>query len=164
MKDFLNINIRRSSDPHRDIYLNITSNNLQCEADSYYLLLDKGVENQIGGFRKVLTVLIQILEGWKIKVESLRLGSVDYLPFDFSDEYIGCLRVELLAGLNLSIQYGFTQKLMGMELSPSDVENFVIQNIDFVPTSTSVFWDKELLVQNLNRCIENFTLQIANES
>jgi hypothetical protein len=93
------------------------------EANTYYLAIDKGLMPGIDSTNKVLSVLHRLINNWIDVIESIledkSSNRLTYLPFDFSDEYLGCLRVELLSEGVLKIDYGYTYGIVGYTISPS---------------------------------------------
>jgi len=53
--------------------------------DSYYFAIDTELLPEVEGDRKIRAVLQRLHEQWLQAIESLKVGGVAYLPFDFSD-------------------------------------------------------------------------------
>ncbi|MFG0295539.1 MAG: methyltransferase [Maioricimonas sp. JB045] len=64
-------------------------------ADAYYLALDRGCQPETRSPAKVRAVLASLLGQWRQQIASASAGDVVDLPFEFTDEYIGCLRCQV---------------------------------------------------------------------
>ena len=153
MNNLIEINLINTKDFHRDLNLVIPSINLEVIADSYYLLLDNLIKTDSEGYDKVLNVLISILSQWKIKIEKLEVGDKCFLPFDFSDQYIGCLRIEQVDTENISGMYGVTQNIMTIGINPSDVNEFILAESDFRSRPKKFSFLKYDLLSSINLSI-----------
>lgn len=158
MSIFLKISLTRTLDYHKDILIDVPLLGIHSKLDSYYFLLDRNIIFYSTGYKKVTEVLIHILQEWKKKIINLKV--VDYLPLDFSDQYIGCFKLELLNKESIKVTYGFTQKIMGMDIFPSNVQHFVIRDEDFETDSKTVI----VSVSDLLKAIDNSCQLLANQS
>jgi hypothetical protein len=157
MKEIIRIELKKDGDFHKDLFLNMPMINLSCEADSYYFLFAKSSGANVG-YSKVVEILQHLLKAWLMRMDSLPITRICYLPFDFSDQYIGCLRIESVEQNKIQIQYGFTQKFMGMEISPAEINNFILQEDDFDQDSGVVVLDKD----DFKKSIEESIAQIRD--
>lgn len=153
MHNYININISPSGSLHNDLHLIIKAIDFECVADTYYLLLDDNIQWTHDDYKKVNEVLIHILNKWIDKLESLKLGDQCFLPFDFSDQYIGCLCVELIDKTTLKGIYGFTRKITGIHIYPSDIESFTIEINDFESDSRAFSIDQKNLISDIHHSI-----------
>lgn len=99
-------------------------------ADLYYLASDNNLEiEQIE--IKIKVSFVKLMNQWIDRIESLNLSETTYLPFDFSDQYIGCLKVSKLENDKLSLLYGYTRQFEGWQLPPSNIEKFILNENSF---------------------------------
>ena len=93
------------------------------ESNTYYFAIDKGFMPNSDSTYKVLKNLNLLVGKWGNCIGSMSDNErIVYLPFDFADEYIGCLRVELLTNGNVRVEYGYTEKIKGYSFNPSQIE------------------------------------------
>jgi len=165
VNNFLTIELNPTKDVHGDLLLSIPSIGVECLADSYFLIGDKYLQTNKEGYEKVAEVLIHILLGWKSKIEALKNQSTCFLPFDFSDEYIGCLRLQLIEKDTLNLHFGFSQKIPGFGINPSDVESFDIEDSDFIKDNEvgEITVDKVTLLNSIDVSIRNIKLNFIHD-
>ncbi|MBO0933546.1 hypothetical protein [Fibrella aquatilis] len=108
-------NIKRSA--HEDVFVTWQEMQLEKVVDSYFFVIDEGSIPEHGVFNKAATVLKHILLEWKSVIENIKQDETVYLPFDFSDEYIGYLKVTQSRD-NLIIGYGVTRRFFGWNIDP----------------------------------------------
>ncbi|QDU39297.1 Demethylspheroidene O-methyltransferase [Maioricimonas rarisocia] len=65
------------------------------KADAYFLALDSGCQPDSRSPTKVRAVLASLLGQWHELIASASAVDVVDLPFEFADEYIGCLRCQV---------------------------------------------------------------------
>lgn len=164
MNNFLTVEFKQKNN-HDDLFLRIPSIKFICSADSYYLSDDKYLQTNKEGNEKVVEVLIYILLGWKSKIKTLQHQDICFLPFDFADEYIGCLKLQLVEEDSINLQYGFSQKISGYGINPSDVESFDIEDSDFRKDSEEgkITVDKKTLLNSIDTSIRNIKLNFVND-
>lgn len=113
---------------HNDLVLNVGG--LEIESDSYYFALDKNIKPESEDADKIKIVIKSLLAQWKNYVSRAKSGEVIYLPFDFSDEYTGCIRCEFQnADVLLTIGY---LELQGWSFFPSDISEYVKSSRYFI--------------------------------
>lgn len=154
MNNFLTITISKDVGVHKDIELKIPSIEIDRHADGYFLFLDEDINTDADGYEKVVEVLKCILRGWISRINSIKLGGINFLPFDFSDQYIGCLRVEMISRDNLFVSYGYTTKITGVDVNASSLEDFVLENNDFKQRSPLIEISKEQLLRDIQSSLE----------
>ncbi|WP_128546997.1 hypothetical protein [Larkinella soli] len=76
---------------HKDLTLEI-EHLVSDTQDSYFFALDNFILPDKENWEKVKVVVSYLLNKWEIAVREI--DSATHLPFDFSDQYIGCLKVE----------------------------------------------------------------------
>lgn len=114
------------------VLLNHCGEELAC-ADTYYLVIDSLLYEKEESFERVLKVLIKLLSDWISQVEGATEKNAIYLPFDFSDQYIGCLKICKLNSSSLYVYYGYTKKMEGHSIRPSNtIPYFLLNDDDFI--------------------------------
>ncbi|MER7624372.1 hypothetical protein [Streptomyces sp. NPDC126503] len=79
----------------------------------------------------------RLLEQWRSQVDGLRgAGGTAYLPYEFSDECTGWLRVSSAEGHNAEVQAGWTM-VSGWSFTPSDYLETAQQIADFEPEANA---------------------------
>ena len=104
---------------------------------------------------KILAVLKALIIQWKIEIENIDADMVCFLPFDFSDEYIGCFRFEKVEN-RIHGSYGSTQKITGWMISPSKLDQFQIEESDYRITSKIFEVEEGELLASLDSCLTKF--------
>lgn len=135
---------------HNNLILELLPLNFTKVADSYYFALDNGFMKGDESTLKVILNIELLLQNWMKKIEKIDVKETAYLPFDFSDQYIGCLRVKRISETMLSIDYGATLKYDAFLLSPSDFAEFEINDEDFSKDNINSF---EISITDFNKDI-----------
>lgn len=121
--------------------------NFERLCDSYYFATDRDYDAEEGS-GKTREVLRLLLDQWIAHIGQLRDSECIYLPFDFSDQYTGCMRVMRRAN-----KYGLTpgwSAIEGFLHCPSDISRYVWQVKDFSPcTDYTLTTTRELLLPQL---------------
>lgn len=130
---------------------------------SYYLAIDRGLLPDLDNTYKVLINLKLLVANWIDCVKSVFKNNspVIYLPFDFSDQYLGCLRVKLLPNGALKLDFGSTREITGYSINPSQIKCLnedIVRNYE--RTSDSFECNHEELLTDLNRMIVLVDVQI----
>jgi hypothetical protein len=110
---------------HDDLFLSLPS--YRRVADTYYFAIDSGILDRDESEEKVRKVIESLLDQWSRALDSG--SSPIFLPYDFSDQYTGCLRV-LVEGDFVHVTPGFSNR-EGWSFSPSDISDFVLSVSDF---------------------------------
>ena len=90
-------------------------------ADSYYFAIDWTFERGDESPHKAGRCLSQLLKAWIAALET-SAGAYVFLPYDFSDEYTGCLRCKI-SGESIEIMPGFST-MAGHSVSPSNPSDY----------------------------------------
>lgn len=123
--------------------------------DNYFL---KGEEN----LKKVLLNIEIMLKKWiKYLEENNSSNAIVYLPFDFEDEYIGCLKIFFLSKVKIKIEYGYTEKYQGCCISPSQWNNIDYIIDDYDNLSDSFEEDLNDFIKDLNFSINQINKKIG---
>ena len=121
---------------HQDLTLTITEIGLEQVADSYYVHIDDFYEVATDNENKTISVLIILLTFWLQKVKASIINKSFYLPFDYADEWTGCIRIKRVDDENIEINYGHTS-FEGWRTYPSKADDFMISDSDYNPEKLS---------------------------
>ncbi|UYQ95587.1 hypothetical protein MKQ68_10790 [Chitinophaga horti] len=143
----------QADDSHRDILIVFDELRLVETVDSYYLAIDHAFMPGMSGDLKVTLVLEKLIARWHEFVLELGTGDVVYLPVDFSDQYLGCFRVERLTSGYVLVSYGFTTAITGHHISPSDIPRLKLSDEDYKVASAIIEFDKDVLVDYIQQAL-----------
>lgn len=143
---------------HKDILLTSALLSLEECVDSYYFLIDNGFMSREESFEKVAILLKNLLNYWTMKVEALGINDIVYLPFDLSDEYLGCFRIISLENDKIDIDYGYTRIYKGWSIVPSNIENtdLVLNESDYTRTTETMTIKKSQFIEDIQSSIIKF--------
>lgn len=143
----------RSDKGHKDLSLIFNELDIVKVADSYYFAIDNQVLPQSESKDKVILILKNLIDGWMKRVLALTVNEITFLPFDFSDQYLGCLMVKQINSVEISVCYGITTSVSGWEISPSIIGDLVISENDFEVTSYTVELNKHAFVSSIRQSL-----------
>ena len=89
----IDFRLNRNRTGHEDIVFLLGSYSRIC--DSYYFFVDYTFDPDDESVDKALKVMRKLLQQWINAVDSLVEGQIIYLPFEFSDQYTGCVECTL---------------------------------------------------------------------
>lgn len=91
------------------------------DADVYYFAIDNNVR-AINDITKIFLGFKNLLKKWLKCTDSLfhKKNDLIYLPYDFSDQYIGLIRIRRISD-KFYIDYGYTEEIQGFSIYPSQV-------------------------------------------
>ena len=125
--DSLLIKFRDNGTAHDDLHLWLEG--YSRTADSYYLAIDPSMLPRQESADKVRRVLVRLLQRWMEVLPQATPTKPVYLPFDFSDQYTGCLSckhadefVEIVPGIS---------SREGWNVGPSDPDDYFFGITDF---------------------------------
>jgi hypothetical protein len=127
------LEFRDNATAHDDLFFPFNGRVRTC--DSYYFRLDRNLDPDEEGPEKAKNVLKRLLEQWLEFVKDSVSGEIVFLPYDFSDEYIGCLRCEV-QNASVSLTDGYLE-ISGASIYPSDIEDLVKSKSYFTATDKS---------------------------
>ena len=137
--------IQNDAGGHKDLNFQIDGLTEQLTFDSYYFAL---ATERASEHLSTVQAIAQLISFWIMKLESLDSNETIFLPIDFSDQYIGCLRVTSMNG-ELELNYGYTIT-GGYGVNPLDPEEFSNNVKDFVAEPVNLLLShRELLVNPL---------------
>ena len=128
------LEFRDNNTHHNDLFLHFGDQIIEC--DSYYFALDRNVEPEKEDIDKIKAVIKELLNQWKMYVSRAKSGEIIYLPFDFSDEYTGCLKCEFEDDF-VSLTVGYLQ-FEGWLFFPSDISSYIKSNKLFIKSKDSI--------------------------
>lgn len=155
MKNIISVLLKEIDGLHQDLHLNISTIDFIVVADSYYYILDKSISDNPHVEKNKNSIICNTLNEWRNKIINFKKGNTYFLPFDFSDQYIGCLRLEVINDMVIQTSYGITQKILGMMINPSQLEQFDIDDSDFEKDSESFIINKDDLIFSIEYSIES---------
>lgn len=122
--------------------------------DSYYLDID----DTATASPDLRGSLARLLEQWRNQVDGLRgTGGIAYLPYDFSDECTGWLRVSSVDGHSAEVQAGWSLA-SGWSFTPSDYLATASEIADFDPEANArIVCSLNDLSQRITTNAETFT-------
>lgn len=119
------IELDTESDGHSGLIVELPKMKMNERFDSYYFQ----VECEPFEITDIKQAISNLIEYWKDKIIAMDSTEPIYLPIDFSDEYIGCFRLECVKG-KINMQYGFS-RTNGFGISPSKPGDFYKSVKDF---------------------------------
>lgn len=119
---------------HEDLILEMNPINLRVVADTYYFRILDDFEPITDENLRIKHAIALLLGYWMKKVISLDVSDYCYLPFDFSDQYTGCLKVAKIQKGSLNISYGYSL-VEGWSVDPLNPGDYTERVIDFRVTS-----------------------------
>jgi hypothetical protein len=123
----IDFRFERNGTGHNDIVFHLNDYSRVC--DSYYFFIDYAFDPDGESVDKALKVMRKLLQQWVDVVEHLAEDHVIHLPFDFSDQYTGCIRCTLAQG-ELLLRAGYSNR-EAWRSWPSGIGNYVNSINDF---------------------------------
>ncbi len=123
----IDFQFHRDGTGHKDIVFCL--HDYSCVCDSYYFFIDYNFYPDDGSVDKALKVMRQLLQQWMIAIENLTENETVYLPFDFSDQYTGCVECTVSQG-KLVLRAGYSNR-EAWRSWPSDISNYIHAINDF---------------------------------
>lgn len=149
----ISIDIKRVKDGI--IKLELSPISFSRESSTYYWAIDEYFQKGDEGVYKVLKNFKLMLSKWLNSILQNKKEGVFYLPFDFSDEYIGMLKVSFFNHDITKVEYGYTQELTGWKISPSQYKKFDIHPNDYNSISSSFEISTNDFIEDLNTWIKD---------
>jgi len=144
---------KEKKDHHRDITIIISDINFHSEVDSYYLCIDSLFMPDHETPDKVEKCLKLMIENWVVTIEKIGVDRMVYLPYDFSDQYIGVLRVRMKSDGRIYFSAGHTTRYCGYEISPSRDTTLNLKEDEFVIDGDEVALSKDILINRLSNSL-----------
>jgi len=150
MTDILTIDIiDNDKGGHDDLLFSIPDLIGDKEFDTYYFYLAVEPAETIDEIKNAVS---QLLQFWLDKVSGSINGETIFLPIDFSDQYIGCLKVQN-QDMKLVLTYGFSRR-EGYSVDPLNPENYYKEINDFKADSEKQMTiDQTVFISSLDKQI-----------
>jgi len=116
---------------HDDVVLILGDHRDVC--DSYYFAIDHTFMPSREDGQKVRIVLTVLLERWIEAITSSPTGHTVFLPYDFSDQYTGCIQCERVTDTDLHLTLGYSKR-EGWAVMPSNPGDYFQTVSDFTGT------------------------------
>eukprot|EP01133_Synstelium_polycarpum_P016563 gene16563-19681_t len=152
---------------HDDLFLRIGTEPAYLKtADSYYLfdfleISDEEIKSKnLKGQQLLSFGLIRLLDYWTSRITSIEPGQCTFLPFDFSDEYIGGLLIEARA-TDFKLKPVWTDQIHGYAVGQSNLDA-QIKNKDLLfKHEVEAEWmiDQQTLLGDLELSKKDFALR-----
>jgi hypothetical protein len=154
------LEFRDNRTSHEDIHLCLDG--YSRVADSYYLALDSFMDPEDESVDKTRRVFARLLNLWVEALGQATREQPAYLPYDFSDQYTGCLRCRP-DGEALEVTAGWSRR-EGYCVSPSDPGDYFFGLTDFNPDlSSTTRLRREEFLRQLDESIREANLQITEK-
>ena len=142
---------------NKEFVLELKQSNFKEYSDFYYYAIDNGI-----GEKRNIVIENQIenIKNWKEQILNFTFGEL-FLPFDFSDQYLGCLRLSKgKSGYNLS--YGFFDGIRAAY--PSYYRPFIPSKFDgkFIETFSISKVNCEALINDIETNITKLSLYLRD--
>jgi hypothetical protein len=152
------IQFRDNGSAHDDLHLCLEG--YSRTMDSYYLAIDPLMLPNQESSDKVRRVLIMLLERWIEVLLQATPARPAYLPFDFSDQYTGCLSCRP-DGDFVEIVPGFSSR-EGWNVGPSDPGDYFFGITDFRrDTPSPIRMTREEFLSRIRESITETESQLA---
>ena len=141
-----------NSPGHKNIFVSVPQLNIYKSADSYYFVLDNQYRPNVESLAKGIEGLCLLLKNWITWITTVKKGESLFLPFDFSDEYLGGLCLTITQEEMIILTIGFTTEATGWSVSPTSSQK--IENIPFIITSEELICTPKELIDSINISID----------
>jgi hypothetical protein len=156
-KRLIYIELETESDGHIDLIVELPKMNMSEQFDSYYFQ----VECEPFEISDIKQAISNLIEYWKVKILEMKSSEPIYLPIDFSDEYIGCYRLESVKG-KIKMQYGFS-RTNGFGISPSNSGDFYksVKDFELLTDYLTIEVSKKELIDSLIKNINDLRKNVG---
>lgn len=142
------------------LFLEIEEIDFVQQSEIYYWVIDDYLDEEESLLRGVKG-LKRVLTSWISLIKSSTEGAITFLPFDFSDQYIGLIKLVYLAEDNVKLEYGYTTEYEGSEISPSNwANNYVNLGKSFEGDKQSFLTQKDLLIKDISESLKHINEKI----
>nr|WP_293837315.1 hypothetical protein [uncultured Arsenicibacter sp.] len=124
--------------------------------DLYFYCLDNNFFNDEDGLTKGLLNFISMLINWKEKIRKMIVGDSSFLPFDFSDQYIGFIHLYQYEQECVNVTYCFTINYLGCLINPSTSNSVDLLDAPYKEVGPTYPVKKEELLQDIDSAIKCF--------
>lgn len=148
---------------HDSLILSVPFLGIHVIADTYYFAMDNKVLPNDSSMYKIGKTIQSLIKGWIFIINELKKNQVCYLPFDFSDQYLGCLKIVKDENDKMEMSYGYTEKIAGYGLNPSEPHLLHSFEPDYVSTSSAYKIEGDELISKLEQAIYKISLFIESD-
>lgn len=141
---------------HSDLFVEMPEIGYTKVVDTYYFALDAFFMENDESRNKVILNLKVFFECWIDRVANIQMDQSIILPFDFSDEYLGCICFTGLEENFLEINCGYTTSFKGSGVSPSQLNEFLIPPDEYISETQSFVRRKNHIIDDLAKAIRSF--------
>ena len=142
---------------HENLHVDLPKINYSKIADTYYFALDNLFMPDDESKEKAVLNIKQLLNYWCDAIQRLKKDEVVFLPFDYSDEYIGCFRIKYLNNDEITVDYGYTTEYEGCMFRPSQFLSFKMNDENYNITTDSFQCEKYEFIKDINLSIKSLT-------
>ena len=128
------ISLNTIQEPYKNIKLQFSAKNINETdfADLYYLCLDRLFLKDETLYMKGMLNFVFLLVNWKRKIAKTPIGHYAFLPFDFSDEYLGGIYLRRKTEESLEVTYGVSREFRGPFYSPVQIDLITPRNEELI--------------------------------
>lgn len=158
MKDLLlfNVQLRLNGSNHNDVVIRLGDR--EVVGDSYYFSLDDAYRPDDQSDEKVQELFARLLASCAARVENLEEGESAYLPFDFQDEWLGCVRC-LRQGGHFSLALGELDE-NGYAVLPSEPAEVFSSACAFRPSGDDIQVQRDAFLSRLSSLAMSAAAQV----
>jgi hypothetical protein len=116
-------------EPYKNFILHYNKGNINAEeyADLYYFCTDNYYVKGENYLTKGILNFLLLLHNWKKHLLATPISQSVYLPFDFSDQYLGGLYIVVSDDENIEFGYAVSKEVEGWANSPTQLELMNLQ-------------------------------------
>lgn len=144
----------KKEEQHYDIFISISDIGFSSEVDSYYLCIDPFFMPDQEGPDKVEKCLKLMFGSWILTIEQMEVNQTVYLPYDFSDQYIGALKVQKISPNEISVSSGCTTKYSGFQKYPSKDTLLNLDGEEFESDGNETVLVKDTLISQISNALK----------
>ena len=122
--------------------------------DLYYYCLDYSLIDHEQSIAKGFLNFFLMLENWKVKIRALTPNEITFLPFDYSDQYIGFFLLERLSIDEMTIQYAYTTDYIGANAAPSQLHTINLLDKPYRLIDQQYTYSLTMFLQELESSID----------
>jgi hypothetical protein len=141
---------------HNDVVIRLGDR--EVVGDSYYLSLDNAFRPGEQGDEKVQELFARLLASCAARVEDLQDGECAYLPLDFQDEWLGCLRC-LRQGGEFALALGELD-VNGYAVLPSEPAEVFSSSCGFRTSGDDIHVQREVFLSRLSGLAMSASAQV----
>lgn len=144
-----------SMNAHNTISVSMGEN--KKKIDLYYYCLDYALLEKEQSISKGWFNFFLMLENWRIKIKRIKINQKDFLPFDYSDQYIGFYIIERISNEEVTVQYASTTEFTGWNAAPSQLYTEDLLSKPYKLFYEVFTFDVAILLQEIEAAIENLS-------